>query len=298
MRHAVLILLVMALFFVSGIAAAGPPDPASPIPVLSAAPYYHLRVVRVTGADASRGAAVGCDGFCGRPIVAPAEEAWGTPLQLDAIAKGLGGARAEAVTGFIVQPDPSGTARFEATVYPGETGVRLRFAGKAPSDGNAPHDLSLELLPLGGGTALAEARVLAAPQRTVAIAAPSPLAGEWIVLAVTALAPAEAERKIATDAPIEIVSGDVTPPKLIEQTQPVYPPAARKERRQGSVVVQSVIDTEGHVRAPVLLQVPDGCEDLAASVVEAVSRWKYAPATRGGKPVTVYFTVTVRFKLE
>jgi TonB family protein len=298
MRHIVLIVLVMAFLSASGIAAAGPPDPASPVPVLSAAPYYHLRVVRVTGADASQGAAVRCDGFCGRPIVAPAEEAWGTPAQLEALAKGLGGTRAMPVTGYVVQPEASGTARFEATIYPGETSVRLRFAGKVPGEAGGTHDLTLELLPPGGGEALAEARVLAAPQRTVAIAAPSPLAGEWLVLAVTALAPAEAERRIAAERPIEIVAGEVIPPKLVEKAQPVYPAAARKEGRQGKIVVQSVVDEAGHVRAPVLLSVPDGCEDLAASVVDAVSRWKYAPATRNGEPVAVYFTVTVNFALE
>jgi TonB family protein len=293
------LLVVMAVVLgASGLSLAGPPDPAAVPSIASAAPYYHLRVVRVTGAEASLGAAVRCDGFCGRPIVAPAEEAWGTPAQLDALAKGLGGTRAMPVTGYVVQPEASGTAHFEATIYPGETSVRLRFAGKAPAEAGGTHDLTLELLPPGGGEALAEARVLAAPQRTVAIAAPSPLAGEWLVLAVTALAPAEAERRIAAEQPIEIVAGEVIPPKLIERAQPVYPAAARKERRQGKIVVQSVIDEAGHVRAPVLLSVPDSCEDLAASVVDAVSHWKYAPATRNGKPVAVYFTVTVNFALE
>lgn len=264
----------------------------------SARPYYHLRVVRVTGAEASRGAALGCDGFCGRPIVAPAEEAWGTPAQLDAIAKGLGGARAEAVTGFIVQPDASGAARFEATVYPGETAVRLQFAATPPQETNAPHDLTLELRPLGGGVPLAEARVLAASQRTVAIAAPSPLDGEWIVLAVTALSPAEAEHAIAAEKPIELVRDDIVGPRLVERIDPVYPPSARAEKRQGKVIVQGVVDTTGRVRAPVLLKVPEGCEDLAASVVDAVSRWRYEPATIDGNPVPVYFTIVVKFALE
>ncbi|MCU0225318.1 MAG: energy transducer TonB [Acidobacteria bacterium] len=298
MRMPLLLGLMAVVLVASGLSLAGPPDPPATPSIASAAPYYHLRVVRVTGAEASLGAAVRCDGFCGRPIVAPAEEAWGTPAQLDALAKGLGGTRAMPVTGYIVRPDPSGTARFEATVYPGETSVRLRFTGKAPIDGDAPHDLSLELLPMDGGVALAEARVLAAPQRTVAIAAPSPLAGEWLVLAVTALAPSEAERRIAADTPIELVVGEIEAPTLLEKVEPAYPPAARKEGRQGKVIIQAVIDAEGHVRAPTLLKVPEGCEDLAAAVVDSVSRWKYAPATRHGVPVTVYFTVVVNFKLE
>ncbi|MCU0231898.1 MAG: energy transducer TonB, partial [Acidobacteria bacterium] len=122
--------------------------------------------------------------------------------------------------------------------------------------------------------------------------------GEWLVLAVTALAPSEAERRIAAEEPIELVAGEIEPPTLLEKIEPVYPPTARKEGRQGKVIIQAVIDTQGHVRAPTLLKVPEGCEDLAAAVVDAVSRWKYAPATRNGVPVTAYFTVVINFKLE
>jgi protein TonB len=271
---------------------------APPAPADAARPYYHLRVVRVSGSEASPGAAVGCDGFCGRPIVAPTDEAWGTKGQLDALARGLGGTRAQAVSGFVVAPGADGAARFEATVYPGETGVRLRFTGKLPGAPGALHDLTLELLPLDGGEPLAEARVLAAAQRTVAVAAPSPLVGEWVVLAVTVLAPAEAERRIAESESIQLIRDPIEPPRLIERVDPVYPPVAREEQRTGKVIVQAVVDAEGSVRAPVLLKVPEGCEDLAAAVVEAVSRWRYVPATLDGKPVPVYITIVTNFKLE
>ena len=38
-----------------------------------------------------------------------------------------------------------------------------------------------------------------------------------------------------------------------------------------------------------------GFED---SAVEAVSQWRYKPALQNGKPVEVYFTVFVEFKLH
>ena len=77
---------------------------------------YHLRVVRVTGATAPRGAGLGCRRFCGTPIILPSEEAWGTPEQLAALARVLGGARADAVTGFLVDAGKTGEARFEGTL--------------------------------------------------------------------------------------------------------------------------------------------------------------------------------------
>ena len=116
----------------------------------------------------------------GWPIIAPSEEAWGTPEQLTALAHALGGERADAVTGFIVQPGLDGEARFEGTVYPGEAAVRVSFEARPPAEPGAPHDLQLVVLPLGGGIPLAEIRVLAGTDRTVAVAAPCSSAWTWL----------------------------------------------------------------------------------------------------------------------
>ena len=35
-----------------------------------------------------------------------------------------------------------------------------------------------------------------------------------------------------------------------------------------------------------------------ASATEAVKRWKFRPATQGGRPVNVYFILTVNFKVQ
>lgn len=259
---------------------------------------YHLRVVRVAGAGASRGAALGCGRTCGRPIVVPAEEAWGTPAQLDALARALGGERADAVTGFIVLPGPEGTAHFEGTVYPGEAVVGLTFSAQTPTSPDGPHDLSLLVTPPDGGEPLIEARILSASERTVAIAAPSPVEGEWLVLAVTTLDPVAAEERVASGAPVEWTGGSVTYPTLIDKVQPRYTEQARKEGRQGKVIINAVIDVEGRVRAPMVLGVDTGLEDLAATAVEAVQQWRYQPATRDGEPVAAHSTIMVEFVLQ
>ena len=260
---------------------------------------YHLRVVRVTGAAAWRGAALGCGGSCGKPIVLPSEEAWGTPEQLERLARALGGERADAVTGYIVLPDSDGEAHFDATVYPGEPALQLRFSAR-PVDGNdARHEMQLELSANEAEPPLAEVRLIAAPERTVAIAAPSPIESEWVVLAITVLEPRSAEARAAKGAPIELPAGEITPPVLLEQVAPVYPPQARDERRQGRVILQAVIDVEGAVRAITVLRVPQGSEDFAAAAVEAVQRWRYQPARASdGRAVPVYFTVVVEFQLS
>ena len=258
---------------------------------------YHLRVVRVAGTSDYRGAALGCNRTCGRPILVPSEEVWGTPDQLDGLARALGGARADAVSGFIVLPEADGTAQFEATVYPGEAVVGLSFSAQTPVAPGAPHDMHLTVTPADGGEPLAEARILSASEKTVAIAAPSPVAGEWLVLAVTTLDPEAAEARVTNGVQPEAIEGPITPPVLIDKVLPRYTPQARKEGRQGTVILSAVIDVEGSVRAPMVLHVDPGLEELAASAVEAVGKWRYHPAMRDGDPVAVNFTILVEFRL-
>jgi protein TonB len=94
--------------------------------------------------------------------------------------------------------------------------------------------------------------------------------------------------------------GDVTNPKLIEETkvQPEYPELARVARLEGNVILQAIIHADGSVGELEILRCnrPNmGFEDAA---VQAVTQWRYEPATQGGRPVEVYFTVFVEFKLH
>jgi len=58
----------------------------------------------------------------------------------------------------------------------------------------------------------------------------------------------------------------------------------------------SVIDAEGNVAdARVLKGLPMGLDRAA---VDAVQKWKFKPATLKGKPVKVYYTLTVNFKRQ
>ena len=100
----------------------------------------------------------------------------------------------------------------------------------------------------------------------------------------------------AAPADIRRVGGGVESPKVISRVQPVYPEAARLARIQGVVIVEAVIDERGDVaRVRVLKGLPMGLDTAA---VDAVRRWKFAPATFDGRPVAVYFLLTVNFKLE
>jgi len=94
--------------------------------------------------------------------------------------------------------------------------------------------------------------------------------------------------------------GDVTNPVLIPESkiEPEYPELARVARLEGNVILQAIIRADGSVGDVQVLRTnrPNmGFEDAA---VEAVKQWRYKPATQNGRPVEVYFTVFVDFKLH
>jgi len=92
------------------------------------------------------------------------------------------------------------------------------------------------------------------------------------------------------------VTGDVQKPEKVSSVPPQYTEIARKARIQGVVILQSIIDEQGNVTdVSVLKGLPMGLSEAAS---EAVKQWKYKPATLNGKPVAVYFNLTVNFQLQ
>ena len=72
--------------------------------------------------------------------------------------------------------------------------------------------------------------------------------------------------------------------------------AARRARITGVVIVETIIDKQGNVdNVRVLKALPMGLDNAA---VEAVKKWKFKPATLNGRPVNVYFVLTVNFQLQ
>ena len=92
------------------------------------------------------------------------------------------------------------------------------------------------------------------------------------------------------------VGGSVTRPEKISGDPPQYTEMARKARIMGVVIVEVVIDEEGNVTQPrVLKGLPMGLDKAA---VDAVQTWKFKPSTLDGKPVPVYYILTVNFHLD
>lgn len=78
--------------------------------------------------------------------------------------------------------------------------------------------------------------------------------------------------------------------------KPAYPPAARKAGWEGAVVVRALIATDGSVAA-VAVRVGSGYPILDEAAAQAVQKWRFSPARKGGRPVTGFHDVKVRFRL-
>lgn len=85
-------------------------------------------------------------------------------------------------------------------------------------------------------------------------------------------------------------------PEILQRVQPRYTEAARRAGVQGVVFVEAIIDERGKVTdVRVLRGLPMG---LDRSAVEAVEQWRFKPAMLDGRPVKVYFTLTVTFTIQ
>jgi protein TonB len=91
------------------------------------------------------------------------------------------------------------------------------------------------------------------------------------------------------------VSQGVTSGLLLKRVNPKYPPKARENGIQGTVVLHAVISKEGDV---VDLTVVSGDPLLAKSAIKAVKQWKYRPYLLEGKPIQVDTEVQVNYTLS
>ena len=88
---------------------------------------------------------------------------------------------------------------------------------------------------------------------------------------------------------------NMTPPKGVYTPGPVYADRPRKEKIQGTVVVSMVVTAEGTVRDAKVATSLD--KELDKKALEAVSKWRFEPATKDGRPVAARVNVSVQFHL-
>jgi periplasmic protein TonB len=94
------------------------------------------------------------------------------------------------------------------------------------------------------------------------------------------------------------IGGAISRPQIIPGTkvEPRYTELARQAHLQGVVVLRAVIDERGNViDVELRKRLRFGLDEEA---VKAVSQWKFTPALLNGRPVKVFFDLTVVFEVR
>jgi protein TonB len=99
------------------------------------------------------------------------------------------------------------------------------------------------------------------------------------------------QAKVPKDAEIA-GEGSLMPAKLLKSVNPVYPPDAMRNFITGDVKAEVEVGPTGQAGAVKVLAGPTSLREAA---VDAVKRYEFSPATRGGKAVASKVIVTVKF---
>ncbi|MFZ0595084.1 MAG: energy transducer TonB [Bryobacteraceae bacterium] len=98
------------------------------------------------------------------------------------------------------------------------------------------------------------------------------------------------------DSGIYKIGGDVKAPHVVENIEPEYTKDAKARKIQGTVVLHLVISADG---LPENIKVTRSLDPgLDEKAVEAVTQWRFAPATKNGEAVAVEATIEVNFRLK
>jgi TonB family protein len=88
---------------------------------------------------------------------------------------------------------------------------------------------------------------------------------------------------------------DVTPPKCINCPTPDYSNSARAAKFQGTVLLSVAVTPEGQAKSVYVLKgAPFGLTTMA---IEEIQRWRFEPALREGKPISVRLNIETTFRL-
>lgn len=97
-------------------------------------------------------------------------------------------------------------------------------------------------------------------------------------------------------------SDEISPPKLVNRTSPVYPEEVRHARVGGLIVLAATIAADGAVTDVRLVHPPAAKAEyqtlLVNAAIAAVGKWRYEPARCQGLPIATDLTVTISFTLK
>jgi TonB family protein len=113
----------------------------------------------------------------------------------------------------------------------------------------------------------------------------------------TDFTPSPDAKLVPLDKPVPLrvnISGGIAQAMILKRVPPDYPPIAKAAKVSGTVVLQAIIDKEGHIAN---LHVISGPAMLQQASLDAVQQWSFRPYLLNGQPVEVQTTIYVVFSL-
>jgi len=86
-------------------------------------------------------------------------------------------------------------------------------------------------------------------------------------------------------------------PTIVSSPRPVYPRVARESGWEGTVIVRTLIDTNG-VPNQVKIRKSCGHPRLDQAAQEAIKSWTFQPAKDGNIPITKWIDIPIKFDLN
>jgi TonB family protein len=89
----------------------------------------------------------------------------------------------------------------------------------------------------------------------------------------------------------------LTQARYRETPQPQYPSSARREGKEGRVLLRVLVDEEGRTKT-IEVNTSSGHDLLDRAASEAIKKWRFVPAHAGGKPIETWIKVPIDFQLS
>ena len=86
------------------------------------------------------------------------------------------------------------------------------------------------------------------------------------------------------------------PPMPTKTVPPVYPMELKREGVSGMVTMSITVDEKGNVLNPVVKK--STRPEFEQPAIDAVSKWRFEPAKKDGKPVQVQVVIPVKFSIN
>jgi protein TonB len=100
-----------------------------------------------------------------------------------------------------------------------------------------------------------------------------------------------------TTPPLPPLVGAAQDPRFARDFQPAYPAIELRAQRDGAVRIKVLIGTDGRVKAAESVSATSDAF-FEATRRQALSKWRFKPATRGGIPQESWRVMNVRFEIE